>query len=103
LELNTDGKQHVELDGGTYSEDDRPLLAQFDWRKEKINATDLMVNGKSVVVCINKFLPTGPKKLTEARGVITSDYQNYLEKTWIESLRRDHQIQVNKAVLYTIH
>jgi len=103
LELNTDGKQHVELDGGTYSEEDRPLLAQFDWRKEKINTTDLMVNGKSVVVCINKFLPTGPKKLTEARGVITSDYQNYLEKTWIESLRRDHQIQVNKAVLYTIH
>jgi len=103
LELNTDGKQHVELDGGTYSEEDRPLLAQFDWKKEKLNGTDLIVNGKPVVICINKFLPTGPKKLTEARGVITSDYQNYLEKSWIESLRRDHQIQINKAVLYTIH
>jgi peptidyl-prolyl cis-trans isomerase SurA len=102
-ELNTDGKQHVELDGGTYSEEDRPLLGQFNWKKDKINATDLTVNGKPVVICVNKFLPSGPKKLTEARGVITSDYQTYLEKSWIENLRKDHQIQINKAVLYTIH
>jgi hypothetical protein len=95
-ELNTDGKQHVELDGGTYSEEDRPLLGQFNWKKDKINATDLTVNGKPVVICVNKFLPSGPKKLTEARGVITSDYQTYLEKSWIENLRKDHQIQINK-------
>jgi peptidyl-prolyl cis-trans isomerase SurA len=102
-EINSDGKQHVELDGGTYSEEDRPLLAQFNWKKENINASDLMVNGKPVVVKVNKFIPSGPKKLSEARGVITSDYQSYLEKTWIESLRKGHQINIHKEVLYTIH
>ena len=102
-EINSDGKQHVELDGGTYSEEDRPLLAQFNWKKENINTTDLMVNGKPVVVKVNKFIPSGPKKLSEARGVITSDYQSYLEKTWIESLRKGHQINIHKEVLYTIH
>jgi peptidyl-prolyl cis-trans isomerase SurA len=103
VELNQDGKGHVELDGGTYSQEDRPLLAQFDWKKQSVNPTDLMVNGKPVVVKVKKFLPAGPKKLSEARGVITSDYQTYLEKSWIESLRKGHQIQINKEVLYTIH
>jgi hypothetical protein len=43
--------------------------------------------------------------LSEARGVITSDYQNYLEEQWIKQLRADKagKIQINKDVLYTIH
>ena len=27
-----------------------------------------------------------PKSYNDARGMVTADYQNYLEKNWIESL-----------------
>jgi len=29
-----------------------------------------------------------PKSLLEARGLITADYQNYLEKEWLSGLRK---------------
>jgi peptidyl-prolyl cis-trans isomerase SurA len=40
-----------------------------------------------------------PKKLNEARGQITSDYQNYLEELWIEQLRQKYPVEVNRGLL----
>lgn len=105
-EINADGGIHVKYDTGTYSEQDRPLLQQFDWKGTgKMNAKDLDINGQFGVAYVINYLPAGPKKLSEARGVITSDYQNYLEEQWIKQLRAEKagKIQINKDVLYTIH
>jgi peptidyl-prolyl cis-trans isomerase SurA len=105
-EINADNQAHVMYDTGIYSEEDRPLLKMMDWKGNgKINAKDLDVNGKFVVVKVIDFIPAGPKKLTEARGVITSDYQNYLEESWIQSLKKEKEgkIIINKDLLYYIH
>jgi len=40
-----------------------------------------------------------PKALDEARGQITSDYQNYLETRWIEELRQKYPVEVNRELL----
>ena len=42
------------------------------------------------------------KSLSEAKGMITADYQGYLEKEWIEVLRKKYQYNVNKSLLDTI-
>ncbi len=105
-EVNGDELPHVLYDTGIYSEEDRPLLKMMDWKGNgKMNDKDLDVNGKFVVIKVIDFIPAGPKKLTEARGVITSDYQNYLEESWIESLKKDKEgkIIINKEILYSIH
>ncbi|MEA1874625.1 MAG: peptidylprolyl isomerase [Bacteroidota bacterium] len=39
------------------------------------------------------------KKLEEARGVITADYQNYLEKQWIKSLHEKYNVIIHEDVL----
>lgn len=36
-----------------------------------------------------------PKQLDEAKGLITSDYQNYLEKEWVKELRAKFPVKVN--------
>jgi peptidyl-prolyl cis-trans isomerase SurA len=54
------------------------------------------------VVKINKIIPKTIKQLDEARGIITSDYQNHLEKLWLESLKKNHSVSINKEVLSTI-
>ncbi|MFH0756546.1 MAG: peptidylprolyl isomerase [Bacteroidota bacterium] len=43
-----------------------------------------------------------PKKLDEARGQITSDYQNYLEKQWVESLKQKYPVEVDRSLLSRI-
>jgi peptidyl-prolyl cis-trans isomerase SurA len=40
-----------------------------------------------------------PKSLKEARGPATSDYQNYLEKEWIQELRNKYPVTVNSPAL----
>ena len=42
------------------------------------------------------------KTIQEAKGIITADYQNFLEKQWIASLRSKYQFTVDKDVLSTI-
>jgi peptidyl-prolyl cis-trans isomerase SurA len=59
-------------------------------------------NDKSYVVVVNDKLPAGPKKFDEAKGAITSDYQNYLEKNWMLEIEGNHDIVINKEALYSI-
>ncbi|MBQ9439715.1 MAG: peptidylprolyl isomerase [Paludibacteraceae bacterium] len=41
-------------------------------------------------VIITGYMANEPEKYTDMRGPVTADYQEYLEKTWIEKLRREH-------------
>ena len=40
-----------------------------------------------------------PKELDEAKGIITADYQNYLEKEWISKLKGKYEVVVNDEIL----
>jgi peptidyl-prolyl cis-trans isomerase SurA len=55
------------------------------------------------MVDVLEVLPTTTKRLDEAKGLITSDYQTFLEQEWIQSLRAKYPVSVDKNVLYTIH
>ncbi len=52
-----------------------------------------------VVVRINEFLPSQPKKISEIRGLVIADYQNHLEKQWVQELRQKYQHTVNREAL----
>jgi peptidyl-prolyl cis-trans isomerase SurA len=62
-------------------------------------SADKDVDKKVVFVRVNKILKPSPKTLGEAKGAVTSDYQNYLEKTWVESLKKKYPVTINKEVL----
>ena len=50
---------------------------------------------KYYVVVVNDKLPAGPKKFDEAKGAITSDYQNYLKK-WMKEIEGNHTLLLIK-------
>ena len=43
-----------------------------------------------------------PKTLKEAKGLVTSDYQSYLEKEWIKELRAKYPVTVNEETVKTL-
>lgn len=56
-------------------------------------------DGRFVVAWVNDFIPSQPKKLNEIRGLVIADYQNYLERNWIEELRAKYDYTVNRDAL----
>ena len=53
------------------------------------------VDGRVAQVQIKSVIAPGYKTLPEARGLATSDYQNYLEKQWIQELRAKYPVKTN--------
>jgi peptidyl-prolyl cis-trans isomerase SurA len=58
--------------------------------------------GKYYVIKVSEVLAPQNKEFNEAKGAITSDYQNYLEKTWLEELNKKYPITIHQDVLYSI-
>jgi peptidyl-prolyl cis-trans isomerase SurA len=56
-------------------------------------------SGRVVYVEIAAVEAPRRKTLDEARGVIISDYQTYLEKEWLENLHKEFPVKVNEVEL----
>ncbi|MEA3462623.1 MAG: peptidylprolyl isomerase [Bacteroidota bacterium] len=56
----------------------------------------------STFVIIKGVRSPEPKKLDEARGQITSDYQEFLESEWLKALKEKYPVTVNRELLNSI-
>ncbi|HLU86590.1 MAG TPA: peptidylprolyl isomerase, partial [Taishania sp.] len=59
-------------------------------------------DGKNYVVVLNSIIPAKNKEISEAKGLITSDYQTHLEKEWLKELENKYPITINENVLYSL-
>ncbi|TXF89701.1 hypothetical protein FUA23_09635 [Neolewinella aurantiaca] len=55
--------------------------------------------GVSTFYKVEALLPTRRKELSEARGYVIADYQDQLEREWVEKLRKEYPVKINKKVL----
>ncbi|MFP4469460.1 MAG: peptidylprolyl isomerase [Bacteroidales bacterium] len=77
------------------------IIDQVKWKK---GITDIHTDdkGKSGFAIISGTVEPEPKTLSEARGLITADYQNYLEEQWIKDLKEKYTVTVHEDVLSQI-
>jgi peptidyl-prolyl cis-trans isomerase SurA len=94
--LNKDSQLNLTIETKIFSKGENGMV-DANWTPG-ISA-DKDVDKKVVFVRVNKILKPSPKTLGEAKGAVTSDYQNYLEKTWVESLKKKYPVTINKEVL----
>jgi len=99
-ELNKDSQLNLQIEEGTFAKEDRELMSQIPWQKGLTN--NLSIDDQVVIVDVKNILPVSQKKLSEAKGLITSDFQNYLEAEWIKELRNKYKFDVNRDILYSI-
>jgi peptidyl-prolyl cis-trans isomerase SurA len=48
------------------------------------------------------MLKNTPENYTDVRGLVTADYQEFLEKEWIAALRAKYQVTVDQNILKTV-
>ncbi len=99
-EINTDSANILTIESARYSRKDNRIIDSVAWVPGF--SKDLTIDGSTVFVYIRKVLKPEPKALNEAKGLITADYQNALEKDWIKALRAKYPVVVNKDVLAKI-
>lgn len=79
------------------------IFSKLDENEEKFKEEPyIIIKDENIVLYLNEKVPPQPKKLKEVRGLVTADYQTFLEKKWIESLREKYKVKINEEVLNKI-
>lgn len=95
--FNSSSQLEVSSERGLMETTDNPILSMI---KHQRGVSDVILSGNNyVVVRVNEFLPSQPKKMNEVRGLVIADYQNYLEKKWVKELRSKYEYTVNTNAL----
>ncbi len=86
---------------------DRGLFVQGDnkWVDQKIFNTGVQAEPDPnfpYVYVPGTMLNYTPEDYTDVRGLVTADYQEYLEKRWVEALRNKYSVKIDEKVLRTV-
>lgn len=100
--VNKTSQLNVAVDNITYLKGENKDV-DANWKKG-MAATDIkdLKENKVIVLVVNKVMEKTPKTIAEAKGMITADYQNYLEKEWLAYLKNKYTVKVNEDVLNTV-
>lgn len=97
-ELNTDSIQYVRVTKGLYAEGDNAIVDAINFKSGEVPENEHF----PVVFTYGKKLKKSPEGYEDVRGLVTADYQSYLEEKWVESLRKRNHVEINEDVLKTV-
>lgn len=94
--LNIGNVVNVMSNSGVFEEgnDALPKSTKFE-----VGISDIQKEGEYYFVTkVDKVMPKGIKTLDECRGKIVNDYQQYLEQRWVDDLKQEFVVKINKDV-----
>jgi len=94
-----DSVQYVKIEKGLYVKGENKVIDNkiFKTTEKLVPATDY-----PFVFVEGKLLKNIPEDYTDVRGLVTADYQEYLEKEWIKTLRAKYPVAVDQNILKTV-
>ena len=96
-QLNSDNQQKVIVTFGLMELGHQMLPLDFEMKEGISKIYEL--NDAFHVVLVNKLVPKTIKTFEESKGNIINDFQNDIEKKWIQSLKETFKVSVNQNVL----
>lgn len=94
--LNKNGKINIMVKSGLF-EENYDILSEINI--ETTGATNVIKKGNYYfVVNVLQIIPSGPKKLDECKGLVVSDYQQFLEDNWVDELKKEFSVKVDNQV-----
>ena len=93
----------VTVQTDAYEYDRMEDIEDMEGLKPEAGSTSMLKNdlraGTATFYKVEDLLPAGPKQLEDARGYVIADYQDELERRWVEELRNQYPVRINKRVL----
>lgn len=95
--FNKESQLTLTINEGKFEKGENASVDANEWINGKLHKVK---SAKSVdLVMIKNVIESEPKKLNEVKGLVTSDYQNFLEKEWVNELKAKYKVEVYKEVL----
>ena len=96
---NKDGKEPVTQQETIVEKGRNKAIDALDWKVGTLSKMEMdRKNKKITFMKVEKILEPSIKKLSEARGYVVADYQDFLEKQWLTELKKAYKVQENKKV-----
>ena len=98
--FNSDTLVVLEAESGKFTKEDNEVISSIPWK----TGLSEMIRTKEgpAFVYVYELMAPEAKSLDEARGIITADYQTYLEDEWIKELRGKYAVAIDETVLSTL-
>ena len=96
LEQLNSKEEVLRIETGIFEKGENIFVDNLIWNEKNTQ------ENSAVVLLKGEILKPDNKKFDECRGMVISDYQDYLDKEWIESLRKKYNIIINSAVLSSL-
>lgn len=94
-----DSIQYVKVEKNIYVQGDNKQVDKLVFKSKAALEPD---KDYPYVFVAGKLLKTQPEEYTDVRGLVTADYQEYLEKEWIAKLRAKYPVEIDKKILETV-
>ncbi|WP_018476916.1 peptidylprolyl isomerase [Pontibacter roseus] len=92
--LNAGNPLGVQISEKRFQKGDNKAVDAIQWAKGTYT-TEL--NGRQYLIIVHDVLAPAPKQLSEVRGQVTADYQNYLDEQWVKQLQEKHPVTINQT------
>ena len=97
--VNVDSVMYVRVERGIWT---KGKNAAVDLLGFKIKDTEYVPNEEfPIVIAVGKTIKA-PQVYIDERGKVVTDYQDYLEKSWVKSLREKYPVVINQEALETL-
>ena len=84
----------------SYEKGESKVIDKISWT---VATHETELDGIFYLIDVEQLVPPGIKSFEEARASVISDYQDQMEKTWVEELKKKYPVAINtkgkKAVM----
>ena len=97
--LPKDSMKNVRVEIGVFAVGDNAWVDKFAFGQGEGGK---LRKGFTVVELEGRIIKA-PESYLDVKGVVTNDYQKYLEEQWVKSLRKKYKVKIDKEVLKTVN
>jgi len=75
-----------------YEKGESKVIDKINW---VTGLQEAQIDNVFYLVDVRRLVPPGFKTFEEARASVISEYQDFLEKTWVASLKKKYKVETN--------
>ncbi len=99
-EVNKKSQLNLRVESRVFMPKDNALV-DGNWKVGV--STPIKQDDRYYIVKVNQIVVPSVKPIVEAKGLVTADYQNFLEKEWLTQLQKKYSVTINQQVLSNLH